>query len=334
MNSAELREYLKKHTPIENMWRERFESGDYPVTSTSFDSMIGHYVASWYSTSKTVNVARHSRFFPHYFHAHDFLEIMYLVSGECENISDVGRTTLSPGDLCFVPPGAWHLPLIGQESILINFCARTNWISEKVARINHPSNLTSFLKGLNDQLKPRWMLVKSHSSPEVTDRAERLIAASIEKYEDSEYEIECLLEELLLTTTRLRGDDTETGESFSNDELSSRIISLIGSEYPTLTLDELASRLNYSKAHICRSIRAAFGATFSDIVNQLRISDACHLLKSGGMPVSDIAYSCGFTSVEYFTRTFRRYIGTTPSEYRKSGSESPEPPYKFHVIKL
>ena len=269
MNSAELHEYLKKYTPIELTWRERFESGEYPVTSTSFGAMIGHYVAS--STSKSVTIARHSRFYPHYFHAHDFLEIMYLVSGECENISDVGRTTLSPGDLCFVPPGAWHLPLIGQESILLNF---------------------------------------------------------------SEYEIECLLEALLLAVTRLCGDDTETGESFSDDELSSRIISLIGSEYPTLTLDELASRLNYSKAHICRSIRAAFGATFSDIVNQLRISDACHLLKSGGIPVSDIAYSCGFTSVEYFTRTFRRYTGTTPSEYRKNGSESPEPPFKFHVIKI
>ena len=332
MNSSELHEYLKKYTPIENLWRERFETGEYPVTSTSFGAMIGHCVAS--SPSKSVTIARHSRFFPHYFHAHDYLEIMYLVSGECENISDVGRTTLSPGDLCFIPPGAWHLPLIGQDSILLNFCVRTNWISEKTARINHPSNLTSFLKGLNDPQKPRWTLVRSHSSHEVTDRAERLIAASTEMYEDSEYEIECLLEALLLAVTRLCGDDTETGESFSDDELSSRIISLIGSEYPTLTLDELASRLNYSKAHICRSIRAAFDTTFSDIVNQLRISDACHLLKSGGIPVSDIAYSCGFTSVEYFTRTFRRYIGTTPSEYRKNGSESPEPPYKFHVIKF
>ena len=330
MDSEKLYERLNEYTPIELKWRERFLSGDYPVTTTRFDDMLGHYVGSWFSKSKSVLVERHSRFFPHYFHAHDFIEIMYLFAGECENISDIDSVKLTPGDLCVVPPGAWHLPMIHGNSILINFCVRTSWLAERILRINHGSVLTSYLRSMNQPQKARYLLVKSHLFQEVKECADRLVAASLDRHEDSEYELECLVEELILKAIHLCGDETVAGEEFSNGELTSNIITIISADYPTLTLEELALRLNYSKAHICRVIRASFGTTFSNIVNQLRIEDSCHLLKMSGLPVSEIAFSCGFTSIEYFTRTFRRYTGMTPSAYRKSGSELPEPLGIFH----
>lgn len=333
MNSTELYEKLKEYTPIELYWLERFKSGDYPETSERFDDMLNHFVSNWYMFSKNVGIERHSRFYPHYFHSHNYLEVMYLISGECQNISDEDSVRLEPGDMCFVPPGAWHLPLAGRDSILMNFCIRKSWITELVGHINRKSALTAFLKGLSDPKKPRWLLVKSHLSPEIIDCADRMVISSLEQYEDSDYEAECLFGELILKTIKHCGDDVETGSFFSTDTLISEIIQVIGSEYLTLTLDELASRLNYSKSHICRVIRAEFGTTFSAIVNGLKVSDACRMLRSSKCQVSEIAYSCGFISVEHFTRTFRRYTGVSPSGYKKGVPGSPEPPFSFQFIK-
>lgn len=330
MNRSELHEYLLKYTPIEFMSLETYNSRTNPLGTRRFNDNSGHSFTIWNNRWNNVQVVRHSRYYPHSFHQHDYIEIMYLYSGAGENLTETNSTRLIEGDLCFITPGAWHLPYIEGDNLLLNFCVRTNWLTEHIKRIKHSSSFADYLKSLNEMTRPKYLLVKSHTQPEIIDCAERLIAASLVKSEDAEYEQECIFEELLLKTNRLCGDSVESGELFSTYELNSKIISIISSDYRTLTLEELADRLSYSKSHICRVIHQGFGTTFSDIINQLRISDACHMLKSSGLTISEIAFSCGFSSIEYFTRTFRRYMDVPPSEYRKSGSFFPEPPSRFH----
>jgi len=58
-----------------------------------------------------------------------------------------------------------------------------------------------------------------------------------------------------------------------------------------------------------------YGITFQDYVVRYRILESCRLLKSPSANVTDVAYAIGFNDASYFSRTFRRYVGMTPSSY-------------------
>ncbi len=52
-------------------------------------------------------------------------------------------------------------------------------------------------------------------------------------------------------------------------------------------------------------------------VTRQRLKTACHLLLTRpGMHVSEICYESGFSDIPHFNRTFRRFLGLSPTEYR------------------
>lgn len=71
--------------------------------------------------------------------------------------------------------------------------------------------------------------------------------------------------------------------------------------------------------------RAAFAKQFKDLVgetmfaylSQLRIQRAKEMLRNTKLPVDDIALKIGYESERAFTKTFGKYVGMTPKQYRK-----------------
>ncbi|MCI7099916.1 MAG: AraC family transcriptional regulator [Lachnospiraceae bacterium] len=51
-------------------------------------------------------------------------------------------------------------------------------------------------------------------------------------------------------------------------------------------------------------------------MNKKRIRHALFLLNTTSLQIQVIAQSCGIPDVNYFTKTFRKYVGKTPKEYR------------------
>jgi YesN/AraC family two-component response regulator len=78
-------------------------------------------------------------------------------------------------------------------------------------------------------------------------------------------------------------------------------------------------------AHLCgmgscefsRAFKHAQGMTFRDYLNQVRINEAAALLKNSRASVLDVACAVGINDPSHFARMFRRYIGHTPSAYRR-----------------
>jgi AraC family L-rhamnose operon transcriptional activator RhaR/AraC family L-rhamnose operon regulatory protein RhaS len=55
-----------------------------------------------------------------------------------------------------------------------------------------------------------------------------------------------------------------------------------------------------------------------DHLLHVRIQKATELLAGSDRTITDIAFDCGFTDSNYFTRQFRKTTGHSPSEYRKT----------------
>ena len=87
-------------------------------------------------------------------------------------------------------------------------------------------------------------------------------------------------------------------------------------------LGELASAVATHPAHLARAFRARHGVSVGEYGRRLRVARAARELARGDSPLAVIAAECGFADQGHFTRLFRRYVGTTPAQYRRAFNES------------
>ena len=90
--------------------------------------------------------------------------------------------------------------------------------------------------------------------------------------------------------------------------------------YEDITLDQVAEELNISVFYLSKLFRKHMGINFTEYLTQLRIDHAKHLLQEGNKSIKEVAYAVGFNSQSYFSKIFKKYTGTAPSEY--TGSEN------------
>ncbi len=84
-----------------------------------------------------------------------------------------------------------------------------------------------------------------------------------------------------------------------------------------LSLQEVADFVGLSKYYFAREFKRITGYSFVPFLNMIRCQRAAKLLTSTDTSISEIGRQCGFSDHSYFTRTFRKYIGTVPANYRK-----------------
>ena len=109
---------------------------------------------------------------------------------------------------------------------------------------------------------------------------------------------------------------SETGESGHGDAVK-RALGYIKSHFDEpLTVEQIADSVIISKYHFCREFHRETGFTVVRYINNLRCREAEKLLRNGKHTVSEIARTCGFENLSYFTRTYKTIIGHTPTASR------------------
>lgn len=85
-----------------------------------------------------------------------------------------------------------------------------------------------------------------------------------------------------------------------------------------ISLDDVAESLHLSKYYISRLINKNLNQNFNEYINNLRISEACNILKETEMKIADISEDVGFGTIRSFNRSFKQVMGISPLEYRSS----------------
>ncbi len=80
-----------------------------------------------------------------------------------------------------------------------------------------------------------------------------------------------------------------------------------------LDIGKVSAAAGFSKYYFCRGFKEVTGRTVVDYLNFIRCSHARRLLATGRYNVSEAAERSGFSNLSYFTRTYKRYMGTLPS---------------------
>lgn len=94
----------------------------------------------------------------------------------------------------------------------------------------------------------------------------------------------------------------------------------IGKNYsdPNLSVGQVAAQLGLSEGHLSHIFKKETGTTIGSYLTRCRIQKAMGLLREGKWKVYEVAESCGYRDITYFSGTFKKLVGMTPSEYQNT----------------
>ena len=88
-----------------------------------------------------------------------------------------------------------------------------------------------------------------------------------------------------------------------------------------INLEDISACSYLSKYHFHRIFKSIIGNTAKDYLTRLRLEKSALLLKNSDKAINEIAYECGYGSPETFTRAFKNYFSTTPSQFKESSKQ-------------
>ncbi len=135
-------------------------------------------------------------------------------------------------------------------------------------------------------------------------------------------QIETLLQQLLVSIVRNYSSAHDTVSLYEAQALHDNQYLTIEEcflyEYNTLTLIELSNRLGLSPRQTERLLQKHYGKTFLSKKTEAKMSAAVLLLRNPLKSITEISEDLGYSSVEHFSSSFKRYYHISAREYRKT----------------
>lgn len=105
----------------------------------------------------------------------------------------------------------------------------------------------------------------------------------------------------------------------SVNKVNTVINHIIKNKHRHISLEEIAGELCMTAKSFCRFFKKNTGKNFVSYVNEIKIGEACKLLLSTDMTVSEICHESGFNNISNFNRRFLELKGIPPKEFRTQG---------------
>ena len=248
-------------------------------------------------------------------HTHDFIEIVYVISGsatECVNdeIYEVKR-----GDLIFINYQSTHTFDPDKNFSYVNICFKPEIVDSLIT----PENAFALLQltAFDELRKDNEGGMVSFSGAE-RDEIEELLKNMLSEYRSKESFRRTVLESymniLLVKILRKTNAGPQSVEqSGAWQKIADYIDRNLGEE---LTLSALAQKCFYNPSYFSRVFKEHFNMSLTEYVNHRRVELAKTLLLKGELSVEEIAYRVGYSSKTSFYRAFMRVTGATPAEYK------------------
>lgn len=109
----------------------------------------------------------------------------------------------------------------------------------------------------------------------------------------------------------------------SSDIILDDVLFYIDHNYTgNIKLESIAKLFGYNNAYLGKIFHKAVGQNFNSYVDQKRIEYSKQLILENRLKVYEIAKEAGYKNVDYFHKKFKKYVGKSPSEYRKQMNKS------------
>ncbi len=258
-------------------------------------------------------------------HSHEYIEIVYVISGSA--IHEIGdqRITANKGDLFIVNCDVTHA-FYSETDSKEPFCAYDLMFSPDFFDVDLVGGRdlsalgTSFLfysmfpdeKALSADLHL--------SGTGYSDFGSLFNKIYLEYYgRELGYTnmIRAYVIELLIKIFR-RMDSRPDSATAAKSQMIQKTLEYLRENYNMhISVSKLASDMFLSRDYFSKLFRDTTGKTVTAFLKEIRIGEACRMLRETDRKISDIAEYCGYSDMKHFYSAFHKQTGTTPGEYRK-----------------
>ncbi len=302
----EEREILNGRTEID---RKRYTEGREMVIDSR--KMLEH--------GKMIRIRPHTRFVHFPKHKHNYIEVIYMCSGETTHFIDGEKVVLRTGELLFLNQHATQeiLPA-GEADIAVNFIILPEFFDTAFEMMGEEENLLrDFLVGClcGDTRYTSYLHFKVADVLPVQNLVENMVWTLLNDQPNKRSINQVTMGLLFLQLMHYTDKISHTTESF-DQKLILQVLKFIDETYKDGELTELSNLLNYNIYWLSRSIKRLTGRTFKELLQIKRLNQASFLLLNTRLSVTDISIAVGYDNTSYFHRIFRNYYGMSPKEYR------------------
>jgi len=249
---------------------------------------------------------------PRGIHYHPEFEIIYINGGSGNRLIRNKYARYTNGDLLFIGPNMLHHGI--EDSVHAGF--------DQIVIQFRDTLFTDRLHGITEFRPVMDLLSKAKGVLVFDDRDKHLLGSEIIKLADTPadqrvFGLMIILKKMSEFNYAI--EFPEYNHSISDYDRS-RLTDLMNyfnlHIESGLSLEEASRHFRITKSSLCRFVRRAADKTFSELLNEYRISRACELLNDQQIPITEIALRSGYASLSNFNHHFRRIVQMAPREYR------------------
>jgi len=256
-------------------------------------------------------------------HTHDYIELAYVAEGEFQQRILGKDIRFKKGEFCLIDKNCLHQDYLFNQKSTILFIGLANEIFDEVMveKIEGEGVLnflrTALLKQKDIQqyvhFKPKSgednqievMLLNMLTELDCNDDASKYICKGL------------LIRILHYISTKYEFFLSNEQRKKMNWIIFEEITNYIRENYTDITIKELVLRFHFNEDYYNRLLKEKTGLTYSEYVQNLRLTQAEKLLKTSTITVDAVANLVGYHNKGYFYKIFVEKFGMTPSNYRK-----------------
>ena len=238
-------------------------------------------------------------------------ELTYAVSGTATIYSGENVREMTAGEVHFIHRGQYHKIVAGDGQNFRYFCIgyQPNPACESV---------DIFLRTVGET--PFFFVTDEGN---IKTLFEMLLNEFYIRDEESNLMIHFYFSQMLIQLHRiLTGKAWEKLQKSSTASANSavyRTLQYIDREYPRITsVKQVAQALSYSEYYLSHIFKEKMDVTVKDYLMRKKITGAAHMLLETNMTVTEISEQLSFSSLHAFGLAFKRYMGMSPGEFRRS----------------
>lgn len=253
-------------------------------------------------------------------HCHDFCELVFITQGSGIHVAEGLKFQLEAGDVFVLKEKQYHAFKVKDQKLTV---VNIKYDATHYAHIFH--NLDQ-LAGFNllFKLEPLYREEYVFDSHLRLNEVQLNHALSIINEISEEYKeqvegyqtmVDLLFTQLVVYISRSYSQSVQQQD---NNMLNmGEVLSYINRHYAeTIRLEQLAAKANMSVNHFLRMFKVVTGQSPIGFLLQTRLEKAKEIIRNSSLPISQIAYQCGFQDSNYFSRQFKKHFGISPREFR------------------
>ncbi|MZQ85546.1 helix-turn-helix domain-containing protein [Paenibacillus sp. 5J-6] len=260
-------------------------------------------------------------------HAHEHLQLCYILSGSCLHWVAGQQYVLTKGDLISIPPYQEHR-LEAREAM--DFCMiqvdfMPHALDDSLRDLAHLQTFVDFAY-IRPLIGEADLLPKMALPPSTQTVVENLLQVILTEWETQEegyrLAIKAELLKLLVITTRQYKAHAQSHQDNHRVALHRKAfyeaIAYMESHYhEELQLESVAAKALMAPSYFSHMLKLVRGKTYIELLTDIRIQAAMAFLKQTDLNVTEIATRVGYNHISHFNRTFKKHTGITPGDYRK-----------------